>query len=211
MALAKRNNARGQRPKILEARALVPDDLRVLQENRRGRQTLAELRDSHHLVARLVASGLRFEEVAERSGYTIASVYRFNIDPAFNELVAQYRKIVEGDFREELDEYGKLLLTNRMKAERRLADRLDDDEATISTRDLITVSRDAADRTGYGKHSTQLSAKVDVATLLEEARARSKLGPPMLEVSASRPSATDVTAPTPLSQGAPVLLNRRGL
>jgi hypothetical protein len=177
MGIAKRTKPwPDNKPALLEVRPLTIDDIAELKNKRTetGRHNpLKELRDSHHLVARLIASGLRTHEVAEQSGFSITSVYRLNADPAFKELVAVYRREVDISHRETIDQFNALLIANRMKAERHLADRLDDDEVTIATRDLITISRDAADRTGFGKRSTQVHKHEGFATELESAWARS--------------------------------------
>jgi hypothetical protein len=208
MSLGKR--APFKRPALLEVRPLTPDDLTVLTAPRPPTHNTGQLRDSHHLVARLVAAGLRNDEVAERSGFSLGSLYRFSLDPAFQELVAQYRKTVVASYRDEADEFNRILLSNRMKAERRIADRLDDDEATVTTRDLITISRDAADRTGYGKSSTQVYSNAGMATKMELATAnayvKSGRTPPMIEATATR-SDDRSTHPAP----EPAAIDRRGL
>jgi len=55
-------------------------------------QQLARLRDSHHQVARLIAAGLRTQEVSRMTGYAISRLsWLQNNDPAFMELVEFYR------------------------------------------------------------------------------------------------------------------------
>jgi hypothetical protein len=212
MALGRRAYVAAKRPALLEMRSLTPDDLAVLKLPRGRSHNVRELRDSHHLVARLMAAGLRNDEVAERSGFSMGSIYRFAQDPAHQELVAQYRKTVNASYREEADEFNRILLSNRMKAERRIADRLDDDEATVTTRDLITISRDAADRTGYGKISMQVHKNAGMATAMEiataNAFAKSGRSPPMIEATATRSDDRSASAhPT----AEPSAIDRRGL
>lgn len=210
--------ARDAKPALFEVRPLTTDDIAVLKQGRGQKATIVQqLRDSHHLLARLIASGVRLQEAAETSGYSLGSVYRYNADPAFQELVATYRQEVAVSHRETIDEYNRILIANRMKAERQIADRLDDEEAAISTRDLITITRDAADRTGYGKRSTQ-DHKHSFAGEMESVWARSgaaKLidGSPGLAPSApaalpSTPAPTEPASRPTILAPAP---SRRGL
>jgi hypothetical protein len=214
MALPKSTRQIGKPPKILEARPLTREDLALITQKREykpGRVT--EFRDSHHLVARLVAAGLRNDEVLERSGFSYQSLWRFNQDPAFQELVAQYRKEEIERYDRNRDEYAALIFRNQLKAERKLADKLDDEEADLSTRDLITIARDAADRTGYGKRNTTVNVNVGMATALERAQAVSAK---VIDGSSSSgaPSAPiGVTNSASVSQSAqqPRAIARRGL
>ena len=62
------------------------------------------------------------------------------------------------------------------KAERQISDRLDEADETgesLPIRDLVAVSRDAADRLGLGKKSTVTNLNVDFAAKLEAAIGRS--------------------------------------
>lgn len=213
----KRGKPGGCPPKILESRPLTRDDLAVLNKPHTYKPNrVTEFRDSHHLVARLVASGLRNDEILERSGFSYQSLYRFNQDPAFQELVAQYRKVELDKYDHSRDEYASLIFRNQIKAERKLADRLDDeDEDRVSTRDLITIARDAADRTGYGKRNTQVNVNVGMASALERASAMSSRALTIDGGSLASPSARVVSPPAqsaqPAQQPRAPAVNRRGL
>lgn len=169
-------------PSVTNVRALTRDDLMVLKEDRgvskdaQGNGIVQRLRDPHHRVARLIAAGLRYEEIAERTGYSYARVSTLQRDPAFQELVARYRKTVDAAFEREQDEYAKLATGNMLKAETMLAEKLEEAEETgefLPTKDLIAISRDAADRFGYGKRQMNLNVNMDFAAELEKARSRS--------------------------------------
>lgn len=163
---------RGRQPKdrtILEVGPLTREDLARLEAPRKL-PSIQRFRDSHHHLARLVAAGFRVQECADRSGYAVNTIHTFIRDPAFKEIVAQYRGQVNASFMQELDDYHDLLLRNRMKAERQLADKLEEAEAlgeTLPTRELIAIGRDAADRTGKGKHTTNVNVNIDFAAQLE--------------------------------------------
>lgn len=127
------------------------------------------------MVARLFARGLRQGQVANICGYSLLRIHQLEHDPAFQQLIAKYRQKVDAIFEEEVEGFVALATSNMIKAERQLADKLDQaDEAeeTLPTRDLISISRDAADRLGFGKRQTQVNVNVDFAAQLERAIAR---------------------------------------
>lgn len=138
---------------------------------------LARIRDSHRMVARMVALGLKNIDIASRLGYHANTITRLLHDPAFQELVAQYRQGIDETLYAGADEYFDLLRKNSIAAERMLSDRLalaEEDEELLSTRELVSISRDGADRIGYGKRSTQTNINLDFAARLDKAIARTK-------------------------------------
>ena len=169
-------------PTILSVRALTRDDHMVLRqaadggEARVSHNTIAKLRDPHHRLARLVAAGLRPIEIVARSGYSMQRYMTIKNDPAFIELVATYRAKVDEAFVREADTYYELATANMVMAERMLSEKLEehDENGTLPpVRELIAISRDAADRFGYGKKQTNLNINADFAAMLEAARRRS--------------------------------------
>jgi hypothetical protein len=126
-------------------------------------------------MARLFASGLRVGEVAELTGYSVSRVSLFHSSPAFQDLIAEKRKVEDEIARDAITNYNQLILSNGMKAERKLADKLDDDDDNeeMSVRELISIARDAADRVGLSKRSIQTNVNMDFAQLLDRAIARS--------------------------------------
>jgi hypothetical protein len=126
-------------------------------------------------MARLFASGLRVSEVAALTGYSVSRVSLFHTSPAFQELIAEKRKIEEEVFRDQITAYNDLILSNGLKAERKLADKLDDDDEAeeLSVRELISITRDAADRVGLSKRSINFNVNQDFASLLDRAIERS--------------------------------------
>lgn len=197
-------------PTVTNVRALTRDDLALIVEARsptgNGTSTsaVARLRDSHHRIARLFAAGLRIGEIVERVGYSYNRVSTLQRDPAFQELIATYRGKVDAAFEREQDEYAKLTMSNMIKAETQLAEKLEEAEENgefLPTRDLIAISRDAADRFGYGKRQTNLNVNADFASLLEKTIARSGKGgqpaPITIEGAVSRPSQSQSRAEVP--------------
>ncbi len=83
---------------------------------------------------------------------------------------------MDAEFVKNADAFYEVATSNMLKAEVMLADKLEaaEEEGThLPTRDLIAISRDAADRFGYGKRQTNLNVNADFASLLEKAIQRS--------------------------------------
>ena len=197
-----------QERRILSTRELTKDDLLRLRE-RREATAVKKIKDSHHFIARLFASGLSIPEVARRTGRTTETIRRVRQSPAFDQLVAEYREIVTAEWAETIDDYYEIVTANMVRSELMITDRLqeqeeDPDAKPIPLRDLMAISRDAADRFGYGKHTTQTNVNVDFAAQLERAIRRSgKLADPKViegkakEVSAEPPQSLSAPAEPP--------------
>lgn len=160
------------RPAIGQIRELTKEEL---SSPRAKAQPIQKFRDSHHRMARLFASGLRVGEVAELTGYSVSRVSLFHTSPAFQDLIAEKRKVEDEVARDQITAMNSLILSNGMKAERKLADKLDDDDDSeeMSVRELISIARDAADRVGLSKRSIQTNVNMDFAQLLDRAIKRS--------------------------------------
>lgn len=186
---------RGRQPKerpVHEVGELTRADLEKLK-TRRDTPVVQRFRDPHHRLARCLAMGMRVTEAAEECGFSEARVYMFNADPAFSNLVEHYRGVVTQEFKEATQGYMGLLVSNQMKAERMIAEKLDkaDEEGELPpTRDLLAIARDAADRTGAGKKSTNVNLNIDFAAQLEGAIKRSG-------------KVIDITPPKPVARHSP--------
>lgn len=144
----------------------------------RGRtEPIKRFRDSHHKMARLFASGLRVSEVADLTGYSVSRVSLFHSSPAFQNLIAEKQKVEDQITRDQITAMNALILSNGMKAERKLADKLDDDDEAeeMSVRELVSIARDAADRVGLSKRTINTNVSVDFAAMLDRAIARSEM------------------------------------
>jgi len=160
------------RPAIGQVRELTREEL---GQPRAKATPIQKFRDSHHRMARLFASGLRVGEVAELTGYSVSRVSLFHSSPAFQDLIAEKRKIEDEIARDQITAMNAMILSNGLKAERKLADKLDDDDESeeMSVRELISIARDAADRVGLSKRSIQTNVNMDFAQLLDRAIKRS--------------------------------------
>lgn len=190
---------------VLAVRVLSKEDLERLREPRDSRHAIAKVRDPHHNLARLLVAGLSLHEAARRAGYSYNGAALLKKDPAFQELMAQYRGQVDKAWLESLDDYFELGFSNMLKAERQVAEHLDAaDEAgeLVPLRNLIAISGDRADRFGYHKRQTNINVNIDFAAKLERTRQRTARvieSGTVIAPSASQPPSTSqktVTVPT---------------
>ena len=155
---------------------LIASDLERLRSNRHVASSPQRLRDSHHMIARLAAMGVRPFKIAEQVGYSYQRVQTLLASPAMIELIAQYRIKVDEEFVEGADQFFTLATQNMLAAERHIADHiaeLDETGELLPVRTALAISRDAADRFGYGKKTQNLNINVDFAAQLERAIQRS--------------------------------------
>lgn len=182
--------SRGPRPnppKISIVRPLTRADLVHLNAPRAQHRVTA-FRESHHRLARLVASGVRQEQVLEISGYSAASLSRYRNDPAFIELVAQYKHRVDEKYAEVVDEMEATAVSNMRRMERMVEQHLENAEAEgalIPLKTLATLISDRMDRFGYSKKQVNLNLNATLATKLETAINRTREAK-QIEGSASR-------------------------
>lgn len=163
-------------PTVTNIRPLVEADLEALRQPSAGTR-LKTIRDSHHKIARLLASGLPLYEVAEQTGYSYVRISMLRSDPSIIELVAHYRNMLTEDWRDEQATFQTVAMRNMAAAERQLADKLDAADAAgelLPTRELLAISSDRMDRFGYGKKNMNVNVNVDFAAKLEAAIARTR-------------------------------------
>lgn len=179
---------------IVGVRDLTRDDLALLDKPR-DQPLVTRLRDPHHRLARLIASGLRQGEAAHLAGYSQDRACILMKDPTFTNLVESYRNMASESFVKAQDEFHEMAVSNMLKAERHIAERIEQKEEEgelLSVREALAISRDAADRFGYGKKTTNVNVNVDFAARLERASRRS------VEVRALPvPSSSAATEPAP--------------
>jgi len=123
--------------------------------------------------------GLRPFQVAEATGYTLVRISILRKDPAFQDLVARYAADVNDEWKQEVSGYYENLNKVRDITARMMLDQLvDADEVgeILPLRQLAGIHSDAADRTGFGKRSTQVNVNVDFAAQLDRAIQRSRRG-----------------------------------
>lgn len=168
---------RGKGYEVLGVRELTADEVKHLR--RAKLPAVKRLRHAHHRLALLIATGLSDNEVSTITGYSLVRITTLKADPAFRELIAAKLGLIEAHTVDQIAEYNSLILTNGIKAEQLIADKLDaaiDDEADdIPWAVLLKASRDAADRVGLAKRSVALNVNVDFASQLQKAVQRSRM------------------------------------
>lgn len=167
--------------KLIHKERIAEGSTRRFLDGRRNdvaprKHMVAKFRESHHMVAKLFAAGLRGKEIAARTGYGENWLAQLHNDPAFQELLSKYRDLDTQMFLEGRDEFYSLATKNMIQAERQLSDKMDelDEEGEfLPTRELVAVVADRADRFGYGKRETKFNVNVDFADALQRAIKRS--------------------------------------
>lgn len=157
---------------VKSVRTATPDDLAALREPARRPQVL-KLRDAHWNVIRLLAYGMSQIDIARNTGYSLGRINQLAADPAIVEQVAKIQRRSTDATVERIDYLADLATSNMMKAERMLSEKLDDEDAKFTVRELVAVSADRMDRFGYGKRQTTLNVNLDFAAKLEAAIQRS--------------------------------------
>lgn len=186
-----RTSGRAARPTQVEmVRELTAVDLAMLATERGIKPTsLKRITDSHHAVARALASGLRPGAVASVTGYSLSRISILQADPAFNELLEFYKQEVDSAFGDLAQRMSLLALD----ADSELRRRLEEEPETFEAKDLIRLLEATADRTGHGVKTTTVNVNIDIAARLDRAKQRlaefpsQGLGSPVLEAQAVEP------------------------
>lgn len=163
-------------PRILAIRPMTEADIELLRQPSK-RPDIVRLRDAHHTIARLLASGLKTGEVARAVGYSETRIAVIRSAPAMQDLIARYRAEETESWRAKRDEFYESIHAAGAKAWRQINEALDDADETgerLPVRNLLSIADSSADRIGYNKKSTTVNINVDFAAKLEAAIARSK-------------------------------------
>lgn len=164
-----------QQPRILSVRALTREDIASLRTNQRVQNRVKTFRDTHHRLARLVAAGLRNEEVLRITGFSIGRLNTLKADPAFQELVASYRDKVTDAFAQaqvEVHESANELMVRGLHHLHEHFNRADDEDKLVPMASLNKLLPDLMDRFGYSKKVVNTNVNVDFAKEFERAMAR---------------------------------------
>lgn len=126
--------------------------------------TIAKLRGIHHEIAQLLAQGLSETEVSAITSYSLSRISILKRDPSFKDLVAFYQK----QKTEQFADVQKRLATLSLDAIGEIQERLAEKPDSISTSQLIELSKVTLDRTGYSPVSK--SQNISVSMSAEELR-----------------------------------------
>lgn len=158
-------------------RDLTEADLHALHTSRLNVQPklISRIRNTHHALARLVAAGVRNEEISRITGFSPSWISTLsNQDPAFKNLIEYYREQVSAEFSEIHISLHERLTSVAMLAAEELQERLTNEPEALSASELNDLVKSAADRTGFGPQtkSTNVNVNIDLADRLEAARKR---------------------------------------
>ncbi len=141
---------------------------------------LQRIKERHRLLAKYVAGGLTRYEVAARMDMCPERVGQLMLDPAMQNLIAGFRDhqhVREMAGLNELDLLRNISIHNATRAAMAMRDSLDyyeDADERMPVRESAKIFEIAADRVGFGKHSTNLNVNVDFAAQLDQAIDRSR-------------------------------------
>lgn len=172
----------GTQPTAELVRELTDADLGLLAQPRGiGASPIKKLRDSHHALARALATGMDEGQAALITGYSTSRVSILKADPTFSELVAHYRGLAGAEFAD----LAARMTSVGVDALEEIRSRLEESPEEIPTGLLLQIVEKTADRTGFGPKSTTVNLNVNLAARLGEARRR------VAEVRDSLPAATE--------------------
>jgi hypothetical protein len=170
-----RTSGRATKPIKAElGRPLTESDLKAL-ESERGitAPAITKLRESHHQLARVIASGAKPSVAALITGYSVSRISILLADPAFSELVATYRGCKDLAFADFQTKAGAL----SVEFVDELRDRLHDHPEDFTPGLMMEGIKVLADRSGNGpaSKSTNVNVNVDLAARIEAGRRRAGL------------------------------------
>jgi hypothetical protein len=208
-------SARGRKPAPITAlisRELEDADVQKLHDANFGdlgsrASPLKRLKHSHHNLARLVADGVREEEISAVTGYSGSYISAIKHDPAFTQLVTYYAEQKGAVY---LDVHQRLS-TLSLDAVDELQSRLAETPETFQNRELKELAEMGLDRVGFGKatridhnHTVALVDPAQIARMKSDLRSRSNVAPLIADDKRSPLGATIIEgtlAETPRSEG----------
>lgn len=155
------------------SRELTVEDLKQPVVGVQTPQPLNKLRDSHHALARTLATGISEHEASLVTGYSASRISILKNDPQFQQLMEFYRQSgteLAVDMRSRMFNLG-------IDAIEELHDRLHTRPDDMSSALLKDIAKDMADRTGHAPKATPsgnntVNINVNLTDRMNEARAR---------------------------------------
>lgn len=148
----------GDAPTALFSRALGGNDLALLRPGNISAMPVKKMRESHHALARLLASGMKNVEVSAITGYSQSRISILKADPAFQELMQHYTEIKDSAF---ADVYGQMSALS-VDVLTELRERLEDSPENFGNSALMNFLAMLLDRTGHGPKSKVENVTVHV-------------------------------------------------
>ena len=134
------------------------------------------IRQTHHRIAILFASGLRAAEVAQRCGYTLNYLNALAGTPAIKDLITKYAEKIQANAVVEAATELAIGQSALAMAERQRMEQLEEADFSgekIPLRLLNAICADGQDRYGTPRKSTNFNVNANFGEELEKALARS--------------------------------------
>lgn len=147
---------------VVAVRKLEEVEAKVLLEHEAGRRRLPKvpvdatdtIRTRHHAIARMLASGAKYTEIQQAIGVSPASVKLLERAPAFQALLLEYMNVMD---KAAIEVSTKLKILDSVSVDE-LTDRvLNARPETLKTTELLEITKLAADRTGLGPTTKNIS------------------------------------------------------
>lgn len=137
-------------------RELTLDDLLHASTEEAGIKAppLKSLRQSHHMLARMLATGHEQEEISAVTGYCTSRISILKSDPSFANLVSYYEGLEAEEHERYTADMHKRLAALGFDTIEVLHERMIENPESFTAKDLIAAVELVADRTGHGKSST---------------------------------------------------------
>lgn len=165
-------------------RDLTPADLAMPATEVQKPSAIKTIRDSHHSVARMLATGSKEFEIAAATGYSPGRISVLKADPQFQELVNFYRS----DTEKAVTDFRARMLGLGVDALNELQERLDTQPEEFSPALLKDIVKDLADRTGHAPQRgptavTQINVTLTERMAAARERIKNQLGrDPVIDV-----------------------------
>lgn len=158
---------------IGEVSPISQEDLNLLKLRRPesgARAPLRSIRQSHHMLARLLADDVAIVDISAMMGYSPSHIRILQEDPSIQELVTHYRARIE---MEKADLHTQVQAVAQA-ALQELTNRLDDPERAgeISESTLVKIMESGLDRTGYGPTSKVDVRVTDISKIIENLKSQ---------------------------------------
>lgn len=119
---------------------------------------LSKLRDRHHMVAQMLARGLRPTDIANITGYSVSRISVLKADAAFAELVEMYRGQAQEVFSNTLNKM-KALTDDALEV---LQERLEENPESLTNTHLLKLVEAVGDRAGFAPTQKNINFNVPV-------------------------------------------------
>lgn len=157
--------SRGRRAAQVEMtilRELGEEDVKALTTGPKlgiAQSPLTKLRNSHHMLARLLGEGKSCAECSLLTGYVPSRISILQNDPAFKDLVEYYRTQVDAQY---IDVHARLASLGLSTIDE-LAERLENDPDQFANKDLMALAELTLDRAGHGPTAkTQVNGAITI-------------------------------------------------